>query len=152
MSGRGPNRAVSYVGETLREELLDLCEDLLRQDVLPGGRPWSCGYALEVLDIGPLRASYRVQRSDPPLVLKVYAPRGRFERLRARLRITRAAQEAKRLREAARRGLPVPQVFGHASIAVGSGRRSALLMADLGAGDSLDRVTLDEDLAQRQGS
>ena len=139
------------MGAALRDELLELCADLLASEELPGASPWIRGYALEVLDIGPLRATYRVQRSEPPLVLKIYAPRGGIERLRARLRVTRAEHEAKVLREAARRGLPVPRVFGHASMRIGSVGRSALLMSDLGAGRSLDSGPLDTALAARAG-
>lgn len=152
MGGKGPNCALRYLGQALGEDQLGICEDLLSMEELPSAAIQLRGHSLELLDIGPHRACYRVEHSDPPLVIKVYAPLARLEGLRARLSTTRAAREARVLREAQQRGLPVPQAFGHARLASASPRRSALLMADLGRGSPLDQLSLTPQLAERAGA
>jgi tRNA A-37 threonylcarbamoyl transferase component Bud32 len=140
MDGDPRSADLGYAGDELPPALLHVARALLSAPELPAASTWIAGFSMAPLDVGPLRGTYRIERSDPPTVLKVFRPRGKLERLRALLRPNRAAQEWRMLRRAEQAGLPVPHAHGHAWIRGGDRRAAALLMSDLGPGTTLSEL------------
>ena len=94
--------------------------------------------ALTCLKDSPLRKVFRLVGPDGrSVVLKTYERRGWFEALRSGWIRSRALLEARLLRAAKARGLPVPGVLGAAVETGAFPRRGLLLLEDLGAGQDL---------------